>query len=287
MRRFCGLLVLLSSTVVGSTSAQEAHPNYFPLAVGNEWTYIEILDPPYSPPDTFFFAEVRITAQVEVNDTTYFIADVPYAPFDTIRADAAGQVWARKSGRDQLLFDFTCQEDDHYQFESDSPGRPYNVNVFRDSVETVAAGSFQDVISFWFWILGAPDSGHNYTFAPGIGMIYLSGPLGSRGELQTTNVPLPLPTETPPFASVPGTLSAYPNPFRTNTTFTFEVTRTERVRVTITDLLGRILAVVVDEVLPAGPHEVTFDASGLPNGAYVYHLSAESGTVGRTVVLAR
>jgi glucuronoarabinoxylan endo-1,4-beta-xylanase len=42
------------------------------------------------------------------------------------------------------------------------------------------------------------------------------------------------------------------------------------------DLLGREEAVLVDEKRGAGTHEVTFDATGLASGMYLYRLTAGS-----------
>ncbi len=51
----------------------------------------------------------------------------------------------------------------------------------------------------------------------------------------------------------------------------------------IYDILGREVATLVNEVKPAGSHTVSFNASNLPSGVYLYELkagfSAGSGTV--------
>jgi uncharacterized protein (DUF1501 family) len=72
-----------------------------------------------------------------------------------------------------------------------------------------------------------------------------------------------------------------PNPFNPTTVIRFTVSGDHGgtpLRLTVYDVLGREVAVLADGVMPAGPHSVTFDASRLPSGVYVYRLEG-GGTV--------
>ncbi len=65
----------------------------------------------------------------------------------------------------------------------------------------------------------------------------------------------------------------YPNPFRDRTDIAFELTTRSRVVLRISDVLGREVIKLVDNIMPAGMHSVTWngaDATGhlLPRGAY-------------------
>jgi hypothetical protein len=53
------------------------------------------------------------------------------------------------------------------------------------------------------------------------------------------------------------------------------------------DLLGREVATLVNEKKNAGTYEVTFDASRLPSGVYIYRLSAEGRVEARSMLLLR
>ncbi len=66
----------------------------------------------------------------------------------------------------------------------------------------------------------------------------------------------------------------YPNPFNPTTTFAFALPRRVGVRLTIFDLNGRQVALLLNEELPAGRYEIPFDASHLASGVYLYRLSA-------------
>ncbi len=67
---------------------------------------------------------------------------------------------------------------------------------------------------------------------------------------------------------------AYPNPFTSETTITYEITQAGPVTLTVYDALGREVATLVDGEQAASRYEATFDASGLAAGVYVYRLTA-------------
>ncbi len=64
----------------------------------------------------------------------------------------------------------------------------------------------------------------------------------------------------------------YPNPFNPNTTIRFEVKVQEHVLLRVYDVLGRMVATVVDQPYAAGRHRVVFDASALSSGVYFYSI---------------
>jgi hypothetical protein len=55
----------------------------------------------------------------------------------------------------------------------------------------------------------------------------------------------------------------------------------------VTDVLGRTVQVLVDDVKPAGSHEVTFDASALAGGVYLYRLTAGDRTLTRIMTVVK
>ncbi len=66
----------------------------------------------------------------------------------------------------------------------------------------------------------------------------------------------------------------YPNPFNPTTVISYSLALNRKVLVTVHNLLGAKVAVLVDERQHAGSHQVHFDASNLPNGVYFYTISA-------------
>lgn len=69
----------------------------------------------------------------------------------------------------------------------------------------------------------------------------------------------------------------YPNPFTASTAIQFSLAKSESVRLSVYNVLGQEVAVLMDgETMPAGRHEVVFNASGLTSGMYMYRIEAGS-----------
>jgi phosphatidylserine/phosphatidylglycerophosphate/cardiolipin synthase-like enzyme len=70
----------------------------------------------------------------------------------------------------------------------------------------------------------------------------------------------------------------YPNPFNPSTVVSFELPSDQIVNIRLFDTLGREVATLVSgESLSAGRHEVTFDASTLSSGIYIYRVELGNG----------
>jgi hypothetical protein len=96
---------------------------------------------------------------------------------------------------------------------------------------------------------------------------------------------------TPPVAGV-RLLPAHPNPFNPTVTIPFVLPRNGRVGLSVYDVSGRRVAVLVDGRLPAGRHEARWhgvDANGrqLPSGVYFIRLNAGGTVSGGKIALAR
>jgi hypothetical protein len=79
----------------------------------------------------------------------------------------------------------------------------------------------------------------------------------------------------------------YPNPFNPSTTIKFELPKSSVVRLSIYDVLGREVSVLVNDRRDAGDHEVQFDGSGLASGVYVYRLQADDFVSTKTMLILR
>ncbi|RPI04759.1 MAG: T9SS C-terminal target domain-containing protein [Ignavibacteriae bacterium] len=79
----------------------------------------------------------------------------------------------------------------------------------------------------------------------------------------------------------------YPNPFNPTTNIQFALPLRSFVTLKVYDLVGREVATLVNGITEAGPHEVTFDASGLPTGVYLYRMVADKFVETKKLVLIK
>ncbi|MCU0411025.1 MAG: T9SS type A sorting domain-containing protein [Bacteroidetes bacterium] len=79
----------------------------------------------------------------------------------------------------------------------------------------------------------------------------------------------------------------YPNPFNPTTVIKYQSSQTGPVSLRVYDLLGREVASLVNEVQGPGTYSVSFDASSLPSGSYVYSLRIGTQSVSRMMTLLR
>lgn len=80
----------------------------------------------------------------------------------------------------------------------------------------------------------------------------------------------------------------YPNPFNPSTKVSFQIPRTSRVTLQVFDVLGRKIATLIaGEIKVSGSHQVTFDASTLSSGLYIYRLEAEGNVFNKTMMLIK
>jgi photosystem II stability/assembly factor-like uncharacterized protein len=79
----------------------------------------------------------------------------------------------------------------------------------------------------------------------------------------------------------------YPNPFNSKTVFSFQLPVFSHAELSIYDVLGREVKILVNQELRPGTYEVEFDGSNYPSGVYYYRLIAGDYTETRKFVLMK
>jgi hypothetical protein len=79
----------------------------------------------------------------------------------------------------------------------------------------------------------------------------------------------------------------YPNPFNPSTTIQFGLPEAGNVSLEVFDMTGRRVASLVNERKSAGWHNVTFDASNLASGMYIYRIQSGEFIQTRKLILVK
>lgn len=79
----------------------------------------------------------------------------------------------------------------------------------------------------------------------------------------------------------------HPNPFSTLTTIEYTIANAGFVKLSIYDVSGREVEVLVNEMKPAGSHAVNFDAKGLSQGVYFCKLTSGRSSVQKKMILLK
>ena len=68
----------------------------------------------------------------------------------------------------------------------------------------------------------------------------------------------------------------FPNPFNSQTSFTFAIPTAERVTLKVYDIMGREVATILDGNMQANSYTINWSADNLATGVYMYTLQAGS-----------
>lgn len=79
----------------------------------------------------------------------------------------------------------------------------------------------------------------------------------------------------------------FPNPFNPSTTIRFSLPKRSTVMLEVFDLLGRRVETLLTNVAEPGTHNITWDASSLTSGVYLYRLTTETTSTTKPMVLIK
>jgi hypothetical protein len=79
----------------------------------------------------------------------------------------------------------------------------------------------------------------------------------------------------------------YPNPFRQQTSISFEISKSSKVKLTVIDILGQQVDLLLDQELPVGKHTVFFNAENVNPGLYFYRLETGDFWLTKNMILTK
>lgn len=79
----------------------------------------------------------------------------------------------------------------------------------------------------------------------------------------------------------------YPNPFNPSTNISFQIPQSGQVLLEVFTVSGQKVATLINQKMNAGEHRVTFDASGISTGLYLYRLTAGSTIITKKMTVIK
>ena len=79
----------------------------------------------------------------------------------------------------------------------------------------------------------------------------------------------------------------YPNPFNPSTTISYDIPTTSTVRISVYDILGKEIRLLVNEEKNPGHYEMIFEANDLAGGIYYYTIKAGEFSQSRKMILLK
>jgi len=79
----------------------------------------------------------------------------------------------------------------------------------------------------------------------------------------------------------------FPNPTTGITKFNYTTPKESEIRITLSDMTGKVVKTITSGRVSEGEHPVTFDASDLPSGSYIISLESGNVRLTRELILAK
>ncbi len=275
--------IILSFVLFSRIIAQD----YFPLEVGNTWTY-------YSNNDTTNTITYHISDSINIGDKKYFLYGMNhpylYSYIDTIRKDSYGNIWKKVNGIDHLWYDFTKDNGTVYTFPSFDSLYAYEVKLFKYFTVETNNGIYSQCIELSFDIPQYRDADILYTFAPKVGLIEIYGgeaPHYLLYSMSLNGFPLEVVNARESKTILFELMQNYPNPFNPITTIRYSIYKNSSVNIKIFDYLGREVSTLVNEEKRPGNYRIIFNASGLSSGLYFCRMLSGNFEVTKKILLIK
>jgi hypothetical protein len=161
-----------------------------------------------------------------------------------------------------------------YQFQLSIDGSFAELIVYRDSLGTHSfrlPDSLEYNTEYWWRVRGKNSDGIGIWSEPW--SFRTISPLASVEQ-----------KDTPVFFEL---RQNYPNPFNPSTQISYSVPEQAHIRLAIYNMLGQRVVMLVNEEKSAGRYEVSFNASNLSSGIYLYRMQADGYSESRQMMLLK
>lgn len=265
--------------------AQIAAQDFFPLEIGNTWSYSSHL--PYK-------VTYKIIDTARIDGEKYFCyknMTWNIMPIDTIRKDNDGKIWKHVNGNDHLWLDFTKEVGATYTFPFLNDSLEYfDVQVIdKNGLVETSKGNYTECYKVFFDNPHSVDEEVFYSFAPAVGIVEIYYGEGPHFLLDSLSLNVTLNVENTQQSNLNFYVLSqnYPNPFNPTTKIKYSIVQNGLVKLLIFDLLGREVASLVNTEQSIGNYEVDFNASTLTSGIYFYKLQSGNFSETRKMLLLR
>jgi hypothetical protein len=266
--------ILVSQNIQSQFSSSSAA--YFPLAVGNKWIYKRF----HLPAAEYSYLQMTVKKDTIVNGVKYYWLHHTPPQVD---------YWARIDTTNGILYHY-IESPVSYIKLSASQGDTMNY-VCSGSVDTVYFNTPTNIKKFYkdLSVPGNNSEGIEIQFAKNFGQsyyyYYYSSFTGSQylyawlegcvinGVLYgDTTFPVGITNISNEMPEGYRLSQNYPNPFNPATQIKFDISKSSFINLTIYDVNGREISVLVNEDLHAGSYTADWDASAYPSGVYFYKI---------------
>lgn len=104
------------------------------------------------------------------------------------------------------------------------------------------------------------------------------------GFSATTAILVPVEVDAPTIFEL---FQNYPNPFNPSTSIKYSVPEAGNIKLSVYNVVGEEIAVLINGYTAAGSFDVTFDASKLPSGVYLYKLKSANSVQTKKMMLLK
>jgi hypothetical protein len=192
---------------------------------------------------------------------------------DNIAIESVGLDFFRTEQAVNSTYTYTYGAVDNYLHEGAQADNPASGTIYHPNGDTVRLQSL-GVHEHWN---NAIEKKYTRNLGPGNGIELV--------KLQSAT-----PTAVKEGRGTPSTfvlLQNYPNPFNPTTVIRYQLSAVSDVRLVVYDMLGREVAVLVNERKAPGSYSAHLNASGFASGVYLYRLTAGTFSETRKMALVR